>query len=93
MLLVHFKCDRLTSRPSTDTDLLKKDTLKLCFFDLLYRGADKALSRPGRKQARKRVRGRARFQQHRDSSCHQVFFPANQGAEGNSRYSDRNISL
>ena len=37
--------------------------------------------------------GRARFQQNRDASCHQVSFPAGQGAEGNSRHSDRNISL
>ena len=37
--------------------------------------------------------GRARFQQSRDASCHQVSFPAGQGAEGNSRHSDRNISL
>ena len=33
------------------------------------------------------------LQQHRDASCHQVSFPARQGAEGNSRHSDRNISL
>ena len=39
-----------------------------------YRGADKSLARPGRKQAGKQVRGRARFQQHRDASCYQVFF-------------------
>ena len=39
----------------------------------LYRGADKSLARPGRKQARKYVRD-ARFQQYRDASCHQVFF-------------------
>ena len=39
-----------------------------------YRGADKPLARPGRKQARKHVRRRARFQQHRDASSHQVFF-------------------
>ena len=37
--------------------------------------------------------GRAQFQQHRDSNCHQVVFPARQSAEGNSRHSDRNISL
>jgi len=37
--------------------------------------------------------GLARFQQHRDASCHQVFFPAIQGTEGNSRHSDRNICL
>ena len=36
--------------------------------------------------------GDARFQQHRDASCHQIFFiPARQGFEGNSRNSDRNI--
>jgi len=36
--------------------------------------------------------GDARFQQHRDASCHQMFFiPARQGFEGNSRHSDRNI--
>ena len=39
---------------------------------------------------RKHVRRRARFQQHRDASC-QFFFHARQGAEGNSRHSDRNI--
>ena len=62
----------------------------------LYRGADKFLARPGRKQARKHVRLRARFQQHGDTSCHQVFFSpckARQGTEENSRHSDRNISL
>jgi len=54
--------------------------------------ADKSLARPGRKQARKHVRRRARFQQNRDANCHQVSFPARQGAEGNSRHSDTNIS-
>ena len=40
----------------------------------------------------KHVRRRARFQQHRDESYHQVFSPpARQGAEGNSRHFDRNI--
>ena len=39
-----------------------------------YRGADKSLARPGRIKARKHVRRRARFQQHGDASCHQVFF-------------------
>jgi len=39
------------------------------------------------------IQGRARFQQRRDAS-YQVFFPlARQGAERNSRHSDRNISL
>ena len=41
---------------------------------------------------RKQVRRRARFQQHRDVSFHQgFFFVARQGAEGNSRHSERNI--
>ena len=41
---------------------------------------------------RKHVRRRARFQQHRDASCHQVFFfSARKDAEGNSRHSDGNI--
>jgi hypothetical protein len=38
---------------------------------------------------RKHVRRRARFQQHRDAGCHQVFFLL---GEGNSRHSDRNIT-
>jgi len=59
----------------------------------LYRGTDKTLARPGRKQSRKHVRRRARFQQHRDARCHHVFLPARQGAEGNSHHSDINISL
>ena len=40
---------------------------------------------------RKYVRRRVRFQQHRDASSRQVFFLARQGAERNSRHSDRNI--
>jgi len=56
-------------------------------------GADKSLARSGRKPARKHVRRRARFQQHQDASYHQVFLPARQGAVGNSRHSDRSISL
>ena len=59
----------------------------------LYQGADKSLARPGRKQARKQLRLRARFEQHRDETCHQVFLPARQGAKGNPHYSDINISL
>ena len=37
----------------------------------IYRGADKSLARPGRKQALKNVR---EAHQQRDASCHQVFF-------------------
>ena len=39
----------------------------------IQRGADKFLARPGRKQARKHVRRRARFQQHQDANFHKVF--------------------
>jgi len=44
---------------------------------------------------RESCQGRARLQQHRDASCHQVFFPppAWQGAEGNSRHYERNTSF
>ena len=45
----------------------------------------------GTEAERKHVRRSARFQQHRDANCHQVFFPTRQGAEGNSRHSDRNV--
>ena len=38
--------------------------------------------------------GDARFQRHRDASCMQVLFIfLRQGAEGNSRHSDRNICV
>ena len=46
-------------------------------------GADKSFAGTERAQAEKHVRRRARFQQHRDASCHQFLFPARQGAEGN----------
>jgi hypothetical protein len=55
---------------------------------LTYRGADKSLARPGRKQARKHVRGARDF-----NNIETRFFPARQGTGGNSRHSDRNISL
>ena len=41
-----------------------------------YRGADRSLARPGRKQARKDARRRTRFQQNRVASCHQVILKA-----------------
>jgi len=59
----------------------------------VYRGADKSLARPGRETNSEACQGGARFQQHRDASCHQVVFPVRQGAEGNSGHSERNISL
>jgi len=56
-------------------------------------GADNSFARTERAQVEKHVRRRARFQQHRDASCHQVLFPARRGAEGNLRHYDRNINL
>ena len=40
---------------------------------------------------RKHFWRRARFQQHRDASCHKVFFSVRQDAEGNSHHFDRHI--
>ena len=59
------------------------------------RGADKSLVRPGRKQARKHVRDARDFNNIETRvGIRFYFFPsAMQGAEGNSRHSDRNISL
>jgi len=59
-----------------------------------YRGADKSLARPGREQARKHVRDARDFN---NMETRAVIKspppPPRQGAEGNSRHSDRNISL
>ena len=57
------------------------------------RGTDKPLDRLGSKKSSEAFQGRARLQQNWDASCHQVSFPARQGAEGNLLHSDRNISL
>jgi len=67
-------------------------------------GADKSLARPTSlcwKEGSVHVTNcksflvteaeRKRVRRHRDASCHRVFFPARQGAEGNSRHSERNI--
>jgi len=59
-----------------------------------YLGADKSLARPGRKQARKHVRDGRDFNKIETRSVIKFFFfPARQGAEGNSSHSDRNIRL
>ena len=57
-------------------------------------GCWQVLSPTRKETSSEACQGRVRFQQHRDASCHQVFFPPpRQGAEGNSCHSDRNISL
>ena len=38
-----------------------------------YRGADKSLAQTRKAKSSEACQGRARFQQHRDASCHQVF--------------------
>jgi len=58
-----------------------------------YRGTDKSLARPGRRQARKHVRDARDFNNIETRAVTIFFFPARQGAEGNSRHSDRNIRL
>ena len=61
----------------------------------IYRGADKSLARPGRKQARMHVRDARDFNNIENASCQSSFsfFFARQSSEGNSRHSDRNISF
>ena len=59
----------------------------------MYRGADKSLAQPGRKQARKHVRDACDFNNIETRVVIKIFFPARQGVERNSRRSDRNISF
>jgi len=58
-------------------------------------GADKSLARPGRKQARKHIRDARDFNDMQTQAVIKFFsfiFSARQGAEGNSRQSERNIA-
>jgi len=58
------------------------------------RGADKSLARTGRKKARNHVTDARDFNNIETWAVIKFFlFPTRQGAEGNSRHSDRNISL
>ena len=50
---------------------------------LMYRGADKSLARPGRKQARKHVRDARDFNNIETRAVIKFFFSARQGAERN----------
>jgi len=58
-----------------------------------YRSADKSLARPGKKRARKHVRDARNFNHVETRAAIKFSLPSRQGAEGNSRHSDRNISL
>jgi len=67
-----------------------ENVTKLAF---LTRGADKYLAQTERKQARKHVRDARDFNNIETRAVINFFFPARQGAEVNSRNSDRNIIL
>jgi len=58
-----------------------------------YRAADKSLARPRKKQARKHVRDARDYNNIETLAVINFFFPARQGAEGNSRHSDRDVGL
>ena len=60
---------------------------------MTYRSADKSLARPGRKEGRKHVRDACDFNNMETRAVIKFPPPAMQGAEGNSRHSDRNISF
>ena len=66
----------------------------VCTYVCMYRGADTSLARPERKQARKHVRDARDFNKIETRTVIRSFsLPARQGAEGNSRHSDRSVSL
>ena len=58
-----------------------------------YQTADKSLAEPGRKQARKHVSDAHHFNNVETRAVIKFLFSGRQGAEGNSRHSDRNINL
>jgi len=60
---------------------------------MMYSGADKSLARPRRKKVLKHVMDARDFNNIETRSVIKFFFPARQGAEGNSRHSDKNINL
>jgi len=65
----------------------------MLYCTIMYWGADKSLARPGKKEAQKHVRDARDFNNIETRALIKLFFPARQGAEGNSRHSDRNTSL
>jgi len=65
---------------------------KYIYRNILYRSADKSLTRPGRKQAQTLARDMNDFNIETRVVI-KYFFPTRQGAEGNSHNSGRNVSL
>jgi hypothetical protein len=61
--------------------------------ELRYRSADKSLALAGRKQVRKHVRDARDINNIETRAVTNKFFPARQGAKGNSCHSDRTISF
>jgi len=78
---------------STGVDKNNERIKFVCIMENRYRGADKSLAQPGRKQAHKHVTDARDFNNIETRAVIKFFFPARQGAEGNSRHSERNISL
>ena len=78
---------------------LHERTLSVLLYAVYYSppwcipGADKSLARPGTKQTRKHVSDARDFNNTETRAVIKLFFPTRQGAEGNSRHSDRNISF
>ena len=71
--------------------LIKSEFVKISLVTVvLYPGADKSLGRPGSKQGQKHIRDEHDFN---NIETRKFCFLQRQGAEGNSRHSDRNISL
>ena len=88
----------VTSYTTSYVSLSLSLSLSLCLFSsvfgVLLPGFWYVLSPTTKQTSSEACQGRAWFQQNRDASCHKVcFFPTRQGAEGNSRHSDRNISF
>ena len=65
----------------------------LHFVHRIYRGVDKSLARPGRKQARKHGRDARDFNNIETRAVIKFFFSCKARPRRNSHHSDRNISL
>ena len=77
---------------SSDTECMKSEVYIFHIYSVCTRGADKSLARAGRKKDRKYFRD-ARDFNNIETRAVKLLFLARQGAEGNSRHSDRNINL
>jgi len=91
--MTQFKCLIFQFIVTFQDSLVTNELLsKAGYTTIKYRGADKSLARPGGKQSRNHVRDKHTFN-NMETRAVTNFFPATQGAKGNSHHSDRNISL